>query len=55
MKIQKTKIDGVYIIEPDFFKDDRGLFLKPFNKDIFKKMVLCVNLKKIFILCQKKM
>lgn len=54
MKIQKTKIDGVYIIEPDFFKDDRGLFLKPFNKDIFKKNGLVCEFEENFYSMSKK-
>ena len=32
MKIVKTKIDGVLIIEPDVFTDDRGWFSETYNK-----------------------
>ncbi len=35
MKITKTKLDGVVIIEPDVFGDNRGFFLESWNK---KKM-----------------
>lgn len=35
MKITKTKIDGVVIIEPDVFGDNRGFFMESWNK---KKM-----------------
>ena len=32
MKIEKTKIDGVLIIEPDVFADDRGYFFESYNQ-----------------------
>ena len=35
MKITKTKLDGVVIIEPDVFSDNRGFFMESWNK---KKM-----------------
>lgn len=35
MKITKTKLDGVVIIEPDIFGDNRGFFMESWNK---KKM-----------------
>lgn len=35
MKITKTKLDGVLIIEPDVFGDNRGFFMESWNK---KKM-----------------
>jgi len=31
MKIIKTDLDGVLIIEPDWFPDDRGFFMETFN------------------------
>lgn len=37
MNIVVTPIDGVLIIEPRIFKDDRGLFFESFNKDQFDK------------------
>lgn len=36
MKITKTKLDGVVIIEPEVFGDNRGFFMESWNK---KKMV----------------
>ncbi len=33
----KTKIDGVYIIEPKVFGDDRGYFMETYNENDFKK------------------
>ena len=32
MKITKTKLDGVVIIEPDVFSDNRGFFMESWNK-----------------------
>ena len=31
MEIIKTKLNGVFIIEPDVFGDDRGYFYESFN------------------------
>ena len=33
----KTKIDGVYIIEPKVFGDKRGYFMETYNKEHFSK------------------
>ena len=35
MKISKTKIDGILIIKPDVFNDDRGYFFESFNSKKF--------------------
>ena len=35
MSIVLTPIQGVLILEPLVFKDDRGLFFESFNKDQF--------------------
>lgn len=35
MNVIKTKIDGVVIIEPRLFKDDRGYFFESFNEQKF--------------------
>jgi dTDP-4-dehydrorhamnose 3,5-epimerase len=35
MNIIKTELDGVLIIEPQVFKDERGEFVKIFHKDTF--------------------
>ncbi len=43
MKITKTKLSGVFIIEPNVFQDERGKFIKIFNKDIFKKYKMAFN------------
>jgi len=36
MKVTKTKIKDVLIIEPDLFQDDRGWFMENYNKEKFK-------------------
>lgn len=33
MKITKTKLDGVVVIEPDVFGDNRGFFMESWNKN----------------------
>ena len=37
MKIERTEIEGVYIITNFNAKDERGLFVKTFNKNTFNK------------------
>lgn len=37
MEIIKTNIEGVIIIEPRIFKDDRGYFLNHFLKENLRK------------------
>lgn len=38
MKIVKTKIEGLLILEPKVYGDDRGYFLESFNKNTFKSL-----------------
>jgi dTDP-4-dehydrorhamnose 3,5-epimerase len=35
MEIQKTKIEGLLIIKPTVFTDERGSFFEPYNNQIF--------------------
>jgi dTDP-4-dehydrorhamnose 3,5-epimerase len=35
MKVEKTAIEGVFIIEPKVFADDRGYFFESFNRKRF--------------------
>ena len=37
MKIIKTKIDGLLLIEPDVYDDQRGYFLESFNRMRYQK------------------
>jgi dTDP-4-dehydrorhamnose 3,5-epimerase len=43
MNFQKTEIEGLLIIVPDIFQDDRGIFLETFNRDIFEKNGLPIH------------
>jgi dTDP-4-dehydrorhamnose 3,5-epimerase len=37
MKFIKTEIEGLIVIEPKIFKDDRGYFYESYNYDLFKE------------------
>lgn len=37
MKFSKVDIDGLVVIEPTIFEDDRGYFFESYNKDTFQK------------------
>ncbi|MCQ2796778.1 MAG: dTDP-4-dehydrorhamnose 3,5-epimerase family protein, partial [Bacilli bacterium] len=39
----KTEIDGVYIIEPKVFGDNRGYFMETYSESYFKKAGLNYN------------
>jgi len=43
MKIIKTGFEGLYIIEPDVFKDERGYFFESFNKEKFSVLGIEFN------------
>ena len=38
MKITKTEIDGLLVIQPDIFKDDRGFFFESFSKQRYEEL-----------------
>lgn len=38
MKKVKTKIKGVFILEPDVFNDKRGYFFESYQKEKYKKI-----------------
>ena len=38
-----TKIDGVFIVEPDIFRDDRGYFMETYNEKAFKELGITNN------------
>ncbi len=38
MKVHATQIDGVLIVEPDVFGDDRGFFLESFNERAMREI-----------------
>ena len=37
MKVEKTKLDGLLIITPEIFEDERGFFLESYNKEKYRK------------------
>ena len=39
MKINKTFIEDLLIIEPQLFKDDRGFFYESYNKNNLDKVI----------------
>lgn len=39
MRIEKTKLDGVMIIEPDVFPDERGWFLETFQEERYREIL----------------
>ncbi len=43
MEIIKTQIEGIVIIEPRIFKDDRGYFFESFSQREFEEKVLKTN------------
>ena len=43
MNVIKTAIDGVVIIEPRLFKDDRGYFFESFSERDFNAQVRTVR------------
>ncbi|MCH5226510.1 MAG: dTDP-4-dehydrorhamnose 3,5-epimerase [Muribaculaceae bacterium] len=43
MKATPTKIEGVYIIEPRVFKDDRGYFFESYSKRAFDEAIAHVD------------
>lgn len=43
MKVTKTAIDGVVIIEPRIFEDARGYFFESYNKEVFDREVTPVD------------
>ena len=36
MKIEKTEFDGILLIKPDVYHDERGYFLESFRKNLFE-------------------
>ena len=37
MKVTKTKLDGVLVLEPEVFHDERGYFFESWNQEVFNK------------------
>ena len=43
MKFRKTSLDGVWLIEPKIFEDDRGHFLEAFREEVYREKGLEFN------------
>lgn len=54
MNIEKTALEGVYIINNFNASDDRGLFVKTFNKDLFTNNNLEFSIRESYFSVSKK-
>lgn len=54
MKINKTKIPGVFILEPHVFTDERGTLIEAFREDIFLELGLVYSFKQSLCSINKK-
>jgi len=43
LKVINTKLDGLYIIKPVVYSDERGYFFESYRNDIFKKKIGNIN------------
>ncbi len=43
MNYTQTEIDGVWVLEPKVFTDERGYFMEAFKKEEFEKQIGAVN------------
>lgn len=43
MEIEKTLIEGVFIIKPNVFGDERGYFFESFNAQLFRSLGLTID------------
>jgi len=43
MKVSKTNIEGLLLIEPDLFSDDRGYFFESYRKEKYTEIGLDIN------------
>ena len=43
MEITKTDIEGLLILQPKIWRDERGYFFESFREDVFKKLNLDLN------------
>lgn len=54
MKLIKTEIEGVFIIENFHASDDRGSFTKTYHKEFFQKNELCTDFRESYFSVSKK-
>ena len=43
MQVEKTEFDGLLILQPKIFKDERGLFFESWNESVFKSLELNIS------------
>ena len=43
MQVEKTEFDGLLILQPKIFKDERGFFFESWNKSVFKSLGLNIS------------
>lgn len=43
IKVTECEIEGLYVIEPAVFKDERGFFMETYNQNDFKEAGLTMN------------
>ena len=53
MKLDKTIIEGCYLIHDKIYTDSRGKFIKPFNSEDFKRMEINFSIKEEYITISK--
>ncbi len=54
MKLIPTHLDGVFLLEPRVFTDERGTFIKPFHKDTLESLGLDADFKESFYSISRK-
>lgn len=54
MTIEKTAIEGLYVLHTDTFKDNRGSFMKLFNRDFFAEYGLATDFSEFYYSVNKK-
>ena len=54
MQITNSKLDGVVLIKPIFFSDERGKFIKTYHENLFKSLGLDDEFKEEFFTLSKK-
>lgn len=54
MKVSKTKLDGVVVIENFNVSDNRGMFTKIYQQNAFRDHNLCDDFKEIFFTTSRK-
>lgn len=54
MRIEKTGLEGIVVLQPNIFQDQRGTFVKTFHSEMFAESGLETNFKESFYSHSKK-